>query len=251
MGWRQRIEIRPRGVESRGVGMQQFREWWPGAVAGLVAAAVALAVAEFVARLVDGESLVVADRRRNHRQLPAFRLRRGDRNLRHERQARTARWHRRHLVAAGRGPGAARDALPRDRRSRLGGLRPRRRARGGPRSVHLARTGLDHRARRRNRGGRDAPLAAQRSDPGRPIGRRRASRSAGEAPRAKALPAVRRRRAGGGSGLGAPGAAPDRPGGRCGKRSAPQSCCRRRAPRRRRHGPRGPRPPHCPRQPPA
>ena len=40
--------------------MQQLREWWPGAVAGLVAAAVALAVAEFVARLVDGESLVVA-----------------------------------------------------------------------------------------------------------------------------------------------------------------------------------------------
>ena len=40
--------------------MQQLREWWPGAVAGLVAAAVALAVSEFVARLVDGESLVVA-----------------------------------------------------------------------------------------------------------------------------------------------------------------------------------------------
>ena len=40
--------------------MQQLREWWPGAVAGLVAATVALAVAEFVARLVDSESLVVA-----------------------------------------------------------------------------------------------------------------------------------------------------------------------------------------------
>ena len=40
--------------------MQQLRMAWPGAVAGFVAAAVALAVAEFVARLVDGESLVVA-----------------------------------------------------------------------------------------------------------------------------------------------------------------------------------------------
>ena len=40
--------------------MQQLRVGWLGAVAGFVAAAVALAVAEFVARLVQGESLVVA-----------------------------------------------------------------------------------------------------------------------------------------------------------------------------------------------
>ena len=40
--------------------MPRVRAWWPGAVAGLVAAALALAVGEFVARLVEGESLVRA-----------------------------------------------------------------------------------------------------------------------------------------------------------------------------------------------
>ena len=40
--------------------MPRARAWWPGAVAGLVAAALALAVGEFVARLVEGESLVRA-----------------------------------------------------------------------------------------------------------------------------------------------------------------------------------------------
>ena len=40
--------------------MPRVRAWWPGAAAGLVAAALALAVGEFVARLVEGESLVRA-----------------------------------------------------------------------------------------------------------------------------------------------------------------------------------------------
>ena len=40
--------------------MPRIRAWWPGAVAGLVAAALALAGGEFVARLVEGESLVRA-----------------------------------------------------------------------------------------------------------------------------------------------------------------------------------------------
>ncbi len=40
--------------------MPRVRAWWPGAAAGLVAAALALAVGEFVARLLEGESLVRA-----------------------------------------------------------------------------------------------------------------------------------------------------------------------------------------------
>lgn len=40
--------------------LQQLRSWWPGALAGLVAIALGLAGGELVARLVDGESLVVA-----------------------------------------------------------------------------------------------------------------------------------------------------------------------------------------------
>ena len=163
--------------------MQQLREWWPGAVAGLVAAAVALAVAEFVARLVDGESLVVAigdviidssPRSVSGAAIETFGT--------NDKPALLVG-----IVATSLLLGAA-----------LGPLAMRYRAIGVAALAVFALVGGLVGARDPFTSpaqawttalaagiawGRDAPLAAQRSDPGRPVGRRRASRSAGEAPR--------------------------------------------------------------------
>ena len=155
--------------------MPRVRAWWPGAVAGLVAAALALAVGELVARLVEGESLVRAigdvvvdssPRAVSGAAIETF----GTNN----KPALLSG-----VVALSLLLGALLGPLAMRYRAigvgRHGGLRPRRRPRGGARSVHLARAGLDHRGGRRRRRHRDAALAAADGERGRRRRPRRAS----------------------------------------------------------------------------